>query len=280
MSGCASPVSGAIVVQETSGCGSSGDCYTITFKGENPKVISNHNGIVKVKTADNSNSQIFKMQDAGGGYFKLVSQGSTNGTKIGYVLGVRNQGGSENDLIDLQTSASGDHQLWSRTELTGEDVGRYKIERKGTGYRIGSYRNWGQGELSDGESDLALVSDPTDLFGWNKWTFTAKTCPSQGARITFPESFQAFSDENELPNLQVWPVPSDGNLEASFHLVDDKPVQLSIVDMQGRSWYERTFAGKGMHRQKIVLPQVISGVYFVLLRDSSGVHRKKILLIN
>src|SRR5690606_12645241 len=45
VSGCASPASGAIVVQETSGCGSSGDCYTITFKGENPKVISNHNGI-------------------------------------------------------------------------------------------------------------------------------------------------------------------------------------------------------------------------------------------
>lgn len=93
------------------------------------------------------------MEDSGSGYFKLVSQGSTNGTAIGHVLGVRNQGGNENDIIDLQASASGDHQLWSRTSLTGEDASRYKIERKGTAYRIGSVRNWGQGNLADGESD-------------------------------------------------------------------------------------------------------------------------------
>ncbi len=114
-----------------------------------------------------------------GGHFKLVSQGSTDGTKIGYVLGVRNQGGSENDIIDLQVSASGDHQLWSQTALTGTgDENRFKIERKGTAYRIGSVRNWGQGNLSDGESDLALVSDPGDVFGFYKWAFTQKTCPN------------------------------------------------------------------------------------------------------
>ncbi|ODS77563.1 MAG: hypothetical protein ABS46_18035 [Cytophagaceae bacterium SCN 52-12] len=153
-----------------------GSCYTLSFKGDNPKYVSNHNGIVKVKAADNSDSQIWKMETVGS-HFKLVSQGSPNGTKIGYVLGVRNQGSSEENIIDLQTSASGDHQLWSRTQLTGDDINRYKIERKGTAYRISSYRMWGQGNLSDGESDLAIYSDPGDVFGWNKWTFTPKTCP-------------------------------------------------------------------------------------------------------
>ncbi len=276
--GCTSGVSGTVNVVQTSGCGgSSGDCYTLSFKGENPKYVSNHNGILKVKAADNSDSLVWKMEDAGSGFFKLVSQGSTNGTKIGYVLGVRNQGASDEDIIDLQASTSGDHQLWSRTFLTGEDASRYKIERKGTAYRISSYRMWGQGDLSDGESDLAIYSDPGDVFGWNKWTFTPKTCPGSGSRLgLLTES--VFENENTLYNLTVAPNPSTGSFEASFYLTDEAPVRLVVSDMLGRTWYDQGISGKGGHRQSIRLPQEASGVFVVILRSATGTQTRKIIV--
>lgn len=170
--GCTSAQSSAVTLTQSANCG--GTCYELSL-ASNSMRLSNHNGLVKVKNSDNTSSQIWKIESAGSGYVKLVSQGGTN---AGYVLGVRSQGLSEGNPVDLQASATGDHQLWLQTAMSGADAGRYKFERKGTTLRMGSTRNWGGGILGDGESDITITADPTDAFGANKWVLTTKTCPN------------------------------------------------------------------------------------------------------
>jgi len=143
----------------------------------NNKLLSNHNGVPKVKDADGSASQIWQVT-ASSTYFKIISKGSTNGTGIGSVLGVAGQGSSDGDAVDLQGSATGDHQLWDMSAMTGADAGRYKLVRKGTTLRIGSRFNWGAGDLTNPASDIGLVNDPDNTFGSNKWVRTLVGCPN------------------------------------------------------------------------------------------------------
>ena len=184
----------------------------------NLKRISNHNGIPKVKDLDNSNSQIWQLQDMGNGYVKIVSKGSTNGTAVNNVLGIRNQGTNIDDSIDLQPSVNGDHQLWLKTALTGNDTGRYKFIRKGTSHHLGSVRNWGDGILSDGESDLSLAYDPDNIFGNNKILLVSKPCPNTNTRIIGKELGNAthnFDPENDIiddNSIVLYPNPVENIL--------------------------------------------------------------------
>ncbi|OJV14947.1 MAG: hypothetical protein BGO21_19975 [Dyadobacter sp. 50-39] len=172
-SGCTSKTATVtLTVQATS----TSTCYTFALASNN-KLLSNHNGVPKVKDADGSASQIWQVT-ASSTYFKIISKGSTNGTGIGSVLGVAGQGSSDGDAVDLQGSATGDHQLWDMSAMTGADAGRYKLVRKGTTLRIGSRFNWGAGDLTNPASDIGLVNDPDNTFGSNKWVRTLVGCPN------------------------------------------------------------------------------------------------------
>ncbi|WP_149240731.1 PA14 domain-containing protein [Dyadobacter sp. 32] len=152
------------------------DCYEI-YNASHGKRMTNNNGIVEMKDADNSNSQRWKFEESGG-YLKIRSMGGTNSTNVNNILGVRNQGFSASDFIDLQSDASQPHQLWLKTELTANS-GLYKFERKDTGFRISSFAyGYGAGYPGDGIPDLTLASDVNNEVGANKWILGTKPCPT------------------------------------------------------------------------------------------------------
>ena len=153
---------------------SSSDCYEI-YNASHGRRLTNNGGIVEMKDADGSNSQIWKIENVSG-YIKIRSMGGTNTTNVNNILGVRNQGSLESDIIDLQPDVNGDHQLWLKQEL-GANTGLYKLERKNTSYRVSSFA-YGAGNYGDGISDLTLASDVNNDFGGNKWLFSGKSCPS------------------------------------------------------------------------------------------------------
>ncbi|SDM43708.1 DNRLRE domain-containing protein [Siphonobacter aquaeclarae] len=155
-------------------------CYVLAPASYPDRRLSNHNGLLKVKAQDGTASQIWELSSQGTGFSKIISKGSTNGAGIGSVLGVASQGNAEGNPVELQTSATGDHQLWEISAMTGSDQGRDKFVRKGTTLRIGSRFNWGAGSdnLDDPASDLALANDPNNDFGGNKWIKTSVGCPT------------------------------------------------------------------------------------------------------
>ncbi|MBO9640245.1 MAG: hypothetical protein J7576_18895, partial [Siphonobacter aquaeclarae] len=155
-------------------------CYVLAPASYPDRRLSNHNGLLKVKAQDGTASQIWELSSQGTGFSKIISKGSTNGAGIGSVLGVAGQGNAEGNPVELQTSATGDHQLWEISAMTGVDQGRDKFVRKGTSLRIGSRFNWGAGSdsLNSPVSDLALASDPNNDFGGNKWIKTSVGCPT------------------------------------------------------------------------------------------------------
>ena len=147
-----------------------------------PKFITNAGGVPKIQVASSdANSQIWKMETSGSNV-RFIAQGGTSGA--GGALGVRNAGSSVGNAIDLQSLASGGHQLWTRTVLeTVNNRARYKLVRSGSTYRLGSTRNNGNG-VNDGETDFYLVDDPNNDFGSNKWSFDPVGCPSGPCNYT------------------------------------------------------------------------------------------------
>ncbi|MCF2446943.1 T9SS type A sorting domain-containing protein [Dyadobacter sp. CY345] len=145
-------------------------CYTMKLAG-NGKFLTNVNGVLKVKAADNTDFQKWKLEPSGS-YVKVVA--ATNNQ----ILGVSGAGNTEGDIITLQTNATQDHLLWTRTEISGSSPAASVFIRKGSSLMFGSTLDWGAGDPSDLVTDVRLANDPSYTFGNNKWILENTGCPA------------------------------------------------------------------------------------------------------
>ena len=149
-------------------------CYTLKV-ASNGLMLTNFNGILKIKAADNSDSQKWKLESSGG-YTKVIASDNR-------ILGVENAGNSDGNLLTLQTTGTQDHLLWANTALTGASAGMNAFIRKGSTLRFGSTLNNGGGDASNGVTDIRLTSDPDNVYGSNKWIVSSATCPGSPVNV-------------------------------------------------------------------------------------------------
>jgi hypothetical protein len=238
-------------------------CYTMMIPGYN-KLLTNVNGILKVKLADNSDSQKWKLETSGS-YVKVVA--ATNNQ----ILGVAGGGNTEGDSITLQANGTQDHQLWTRTVIVGSNPEASVFIRKGSSLLFGSTLNWGDGHPSNAITDIRLANDPTYTFGANKWIIQNTACPVTSGR-------QGVIEEAEVANadLVVSPNPNSGDFDAGFYLDSGKTGTLSVISLDGKLLYQRKITGTGKHKEKISLKTLGSGIYMVRFISEKGVEVKKI----
>lgn len=77
------------------------------------------------------------------------------------------------------------------------------------------------------------------------------------------------NDEN---TLFTSPNPNSGEFDVSFFLPKGTEAQLSVLNNQRISFYKKNLTGKGMHKEKIILPDHQSGSFILILKRAwSGV---------
>ncbi|MCE7043820.1 T9SS type A sorting domain-containing protein [Dyadobacter sp. CY312] len=246
-------------------------CYTMKL-ASNSKLLTNVNGVLKVKPANNTDSQKWRLESSGP-HVKVVAPDNR-------VLGVAGGGNTDGDIITLQTNGTADHLLWSKTPIPGSSPASEAFIRKNSTLLIGSPFNWGDGDPSDLVTDVLLGNDPTYIYGASKWILETTSCPSSSARIGMSEVMEVANvsnpDAEVVNDLTVSPNPNQGEFEVSFYLESDKGASLTIVNPDGRRFYHKKLIGKGHHTESVNLTGVNSGIFIIQLVTETGSKSKKI----
>jgi predicted phosphohydrolase len=80
--------------------------------------------------------------------------------------------------------------------------------------------------------------------------------------------------------LIVTPNPSNGEFEVVFDLPKTQKGQLSVVDEQGRVYYQKNLIGKGQQSEKINLMAIRAGTYIVRLDAEAEITTEKIVVVH
>jgi hypothetical protein len=262
--GCSSSTNVTIAVSNPGG-----NCFELRM-ASNQKRITNLNGVIKVKDPNNTNSQIWRLEESGG-YLKLIAQDGT-----GRVMGVENGGQSSGDLITLQNYNGGDHQLWTQQLVNDNNPGlKYGFVRKNAAMILRSEPFFGEGDPDPTLTDIKLTTiADLEVYGRNKFFIDPKTCPN--LRI----GLEGKAIESQLEKLIVAPNPNSGEFDVTFYLETEKSATLTVSDVQGNTWYQRVIKGQGINKEKVKLSGHSSGTFLVLLRKEGGVEVKKIIVIH
>jgi hypothetical protein len=248
-------------------------CYTMKMAG-NGKYLTNVNGILKVKAANNTDSQKWKIE-LSGSHVKVKAADNR-------VVGVANGGNTEGDILTLQTDGTADHLLWSKTPITGSSPSSEAFIRKNSTLLIGSPLNWGDGDPNDLVTDVRLGNDPTYIWGASKWIVETASCPSSSARIGSPEMMEMANISDPVAEavnkLVVSPNPNQGDFEISFYVPPGQSAGLSIVNTEGKVFYKKQLIGKGYHTERVKLATASSGLYIIRLVTGAGVITNKIFV--
>lgn len=279
--GCASQLSAEATVTVNQPPAS---CYTLDHAGiyydGNPSTPNKRmtrtlsNGVYKVNLQAESSdpSQVWRIDDVGG--YKKISRP----TNTSQVLGVVNDGNSQNNEITLVTYTGNDSQLWTQDNsgsITTNCSGCYAFFRKNSSYAMGSIKGpWGTGSGSSAENDYGLVpGSDASTYGFAKLVLKPATCPTTGIR----EAAGEIQMREDHP-LVVSPNPNEGRFSVTFALASGQQAQLTVTDMQGRSWYEKSVRTPGQHREEIDLRKKVAGTVLVTLRTGGQVQSRKVLI--
>ncbi|MCB0396288.1 MAG: T9SS type A sorting domain-containing protein [Flavobacteriales bacterium] len=86
-------------------------------------------------------------------------------------------------------------------------------------------------------------------------------------------------EELEAANLQFYPNPNDGRFHLSFALEGKQPVQVRVVDLQGKVVFEEEVAGfSGQYSRDIDISGEGSGVYFLQVLQNKKAMTRKIVI--
>jgi uncharacterized protein YaiE (UPF0345 family) len=248
-------------------------CYTLKLAG-NSKLLTNVNGVLKVKAANSTDAQKWRLETSGA-YVKVAT---ASGNQI---LGVSGGGSTDGDIITLQANATQDHLLWTRTVIAGSNPSANVFIRKGSSLIFGSAMNWGDGDPSDLVADIRLTNDPSYTFGNNKWILENASCPIYSGRQGVVEDMALIpaNTAEVQTDFVVSPNPNAGDFEAAFFLDLGKIATLSVINNEGKIFYQKKVKGAGNHIERISLNAASSGLYIVHLVSEGRVKTKKISVL-
>lgn len=100
------------------------------------------------------------------------------------------------------------------------------------------------------------------------------TAPSN-IRMGAVESVSATAAQDQ--QLNIFPNPASGTFNAKFTL-SETTGKLTITDVKGRVWHSANVKGKGLHEEKIVMPNAPAGVYLMQIKSGEMMEVKKFLI--
>jgi subtilisin-like proprotein convertase family protein len=86
------------------------------------------------------------------------------------------------------------------------------------------------------------------------------------------------TNEQTIEDFKLFPNPSKGDFKIEFSSVSSAPVVVSVVDLLGRSVYEKQYEKTANFSENIDLKKVMAGVYVVTVEDGNRREVKKIVI--
>ena len=82
----------------------------------------------------------------------------------------------------------------------------------------------------------------------------------------------------EIESFSLYPNPNDGQFRLKFEVEDDKPTNITVMDMTGKEIFNKTVKGSGEHVVDLDLSEKDKGVYMLNLTQGKRSQTKKIIL--
>jgi hypothetical protein len=98
---------------------------------------------------------------------------------------------------------------------------------------------------------------------------------SSNIRLGVTESTSSSVATDQL--LNVFPNPAPGEFNAKFYLFETNGT-VTITDVSGKVWYNAKVEGKGLHDEKIKLPNAPAGIYLMQIKNGDKTEVKKLLI--
>jgi len=167
-------------------------------------------------------------------------------------------------------------------------VGSYHAKSKDF---IGS--NWENMTFFQYEESQAVDVNPLDLEGGIQ-VFCDESCPNppNETATSISNNRDIDSSVNEdltrsttlskrrTGSFEVFPNPARDNINLIMKIVESGPLTITITDLAGRHWYERSLGirGKGYHQAQIEDANLPAGMYLLELHSPNGRQLKKVLV--
>lgn len=96
--------------------------------------------------------------------------------------------------------------------------------------------------------------------------------------VPFASETQALEEEAEHQNtFAVYPNPSAGNIFVQSFLIERENILIEVTDMYGKSvWKALKALNEGANTTEVTLPELNSGIYFIVITSSGNIHTEKI----
>ncbi|MDR6562970.1 MULTISPECIES: M12 family metallo-peptidase [unclassified Arcicella] len=153
--------------------------------------------------------------------------------------------------------------------------------------------------LANAQVTLSVLNDPTYSYQWNKDkisitgaiynSFTASTAGIYSVMVT-ANGCSSLSDSvvvnlvtgNEPSaisnpfSLKVFPNPTDGNFSVEFTSTNLQPIELLVIDIQGKILLRKLVKGIGKQHDSIDISEHSSGQYILILQNDNNKQSMKI----
>ncbi|MEM0576558.1 reprolysin-like metallopeptidase [Flavobacterium polysaccharolyticum] len=86
------------------------------------------------------------------------------------------------------------------------------------------------------------------------------------------------TEELGIADFKLFPNPSNGNFKVEFSSVSNLPIMVSVVDVLGRSVYQKQYEKTTNFSEVIDLKKIMAGVYLVTVEDGERKEVKKIVV--
>ena len=86
------------------------------------------------------------------------------------------------------------------------------------------------------------------------------------------------NQEFEFKDFALYPNPNNGSFKISFKPEKNDDIVIKILDISGRSIYNKTFQNSGLFEQELQLNTISSGIYFVNIENGENKMVKRIVV--
>lgn len=163
---------------------------------------------------------------------------------------------------------------WARIALGNEakwndcTIREYQIPSAWSATSITATVN--QGAFKNCDTAYVYVVDANGVYNTNGYMVIINQSSCSGVGIEINSSIQ---------NLNIYPNPTEGNLNINFYAENSENISIEIVNVLGERIYEEELLNfSGNYKRQLSLEKYVGGIYTVQLRSKNNTINKKIIL--
>jgi len=201
-------------------------------------------------------------------------------------LGITNAPILESDIVDINTSD--DLNKWYHIPFITDGINEL-VFQEGASFLVG-IEVFGVGATS-GDRRVSIGAErrtqqpqrTTYVYvtgGTPGWGFTENGQPLIRLNILDPTTNVKNPDQNHFKLGQNIPNPTSNETRIEYFLSDFTGVNLSVIDITGKSVYSENLGNKpqGKHQVNLNLSDLSNGIYFYTLRTKFGEQTKRMII--